>query len=284
MMAVMVGMMASLLNQHLTCAAAAPTLGPDHHLQRSEHALAAAQDPISSAARALAERALPKCGSTEGPGSITVSTAPTPATDSYYVAVFATLADAAPADGAAPRLLTLTRTKTASAVVSGLTPGKQYWFRWRSHNDSYPTLARGWRDYGQSFACTTGLAADLLSAPSAAFGAADKPGGDSGGTKFMWVYRVSEYTDDVDFLTNHNSASEAGQAGFLTNTDSSLFFSFNNTAVCLSVCSLSLCLSAPLCRSLCAPLPPTEAVCRPGAPVARYDAVVRAELARGPPI
>ena len=247
MMALMVDLMA-LLNQYVT--AAAPTLGPAEHV-RSEHALVAEQDPILSApaaARALdrAARELPTCGGTTGPGSIAVSTAPTPDTDSYYVAVFATQADAEPDDGTAPRVLTLTRTKTASAVVSGLRPGTKYWFRWRAHNDSYPTLARGWLDYGPSFTCTTGLPAGLLPAPAPAF-AADKPGGNSG-TKFMYVYRVSEYIDDVDFLTNHNSASEAGQAGFLTNTDSSLFFSFNTTAVRLSV-SQTVALSVPLCLS-----------------------------------
>jgi hypothetical protein len=176
--------------------------------------------------------ALPGCGGAKGPGACSVATTPTPNTDSYYVAVFATQADAAPADGSAPRVLTLTLSKTASAVVSGLVAGRKYWFRWRSHNASNPTLARGWRDYGPSFACTTGLPVDSLSlpaprAPSFVSGNADG----NNRSKFMYVYRVSEYTDDVDFLTNHNSASEAGQAGFLTNTDSSLFFSFNTTAV-----------------------------------------------------
>ena len=176
--------------------------------------------------------ALPTCGGATGPGACSVATTPTPNTDSYYVAVFATHADAAPADGSGPRVLTLTLTNNASAVVSGLRAGRTYWFRWRSHNASFPTLARGWGDYGPSFACATGLSVGSSSPEAPRANSFDVGNVDvDNRTKFMYVYRVSEYTDEVDFLTNHNSASEAGQAGFLTNTDSSLFFSFNTTAV-----------------------------------------------------
>jgi hypothetical protein len=41
---------------------------------------------------------------------------------------------------------------------------------------------------------------------------------------FTTVYRVSEYTNEVDLLVNHDSASLEGQAAFLTNTNSALFF------------------------------------------------------------
>ncbi|EDQ84574.1 uncharacterized protein MONBRDRAFT_30128, partial [Monosiga brevicollis MX1] len=44
------------------------------------------------------------------------------------------------------------------------------------------------------------------------------------GVTFLSVYRVSEYTTEVDYLANHNSAGLAAQAAFLTNTNSALFF------------------------------------------------------------
>ena len=163
-------------------------------------------------------------GAGPGPGECLVSTPPSPNTDEYYVAAFASRADAAPADGAAQRVLTLTRTGGhASATIGGLVPGRAYWFRWRSHNASNPTLARGWRDYGAPFACTAG---PPLQGP-----APQRAASANSSSRFMYLYRVSEYTDEVDFLANHNSASEGAQAGFLTNTDSSLFFNFNTTAV-----------------------------------------------------
>jgi hypothetical protein len=219
----------------LLLAAAAAVAGGTGQQQRRDAGPAAVLPAAADGA------AGPSCGGSAGPGACRVSSPSVPNTDSYYVAVFATQADAAPAGGAAPHLLTLTRTlNSSSAVVSGLAPGRKYWFRWRSHNASNPTLARGWRDYGPPFACTAGPANGQSSSMAAHHGSAPLQPPQYDGvataaaasrTKFMYVYRVSEYTDEVDFLTNHNSASEAGQAGFLTNTDSSLFFSFNTTAI-----------------------------------------------------
>jgi hypothetical protein len=44
------------------------------------------------------------------------------------------------------------------------------------------------------------------------------------GTRGLLVYRVSEYTNQLDFLENHDSASLEAQAAFLTDTNSGLFF------------------------------------------------------------
>ena len=52
-----------------------------------------------------------------------------------------------------------------------------------------------------------------------------------GGSRFMWVYRVSEYNDNVDFLPNHDGADIRGQASFLTNTNSEMFFSLNTSSI-----------------------------------------------------
>eukprot|EP00038_Savillea_parva_P028707 m.66612 g.66612 ORF g.66612 m.66612 type:complete len:300 (+) comp8371_c0_seq2:191-1090(+) len=45
------------------------------------------------------------------------------------------------------------------------------------------------------------------------------------------IYRVSEYTYDVDFLTNHNSADLEGQVAFLTSTNDNLFFQMSKSPV-----------------------------------------------------
>ena len=44
------------------------------------------------------------------------------------------------------------------------------------------------------------------------------------GLAYTEMYRVSEYTADLDFLDNHNSASSEAQAAFVTNTNDALFF------------------------------------------------------------
>ena len=162
-------------------------------------------------------------------GVCAVSTSTVPNTDLYYVAAFETRAEAAPADGTAPRILTLTTAAAPNLTLGGLQAGREYWLRGRSHNASAPTIARGWRAFEPPFTCTAAPAArqNLHAAgrPSALgmalAGAATVAVAQTAASQsaFMYLYRVSEYTDEVDFLSNHNSASEGGQAGFLTNTD-----------------------------------------------------------------
>eukprot|EP00729_Bicosta_minor_P009375 gene9375-21569_t len=56
----------------------------------------------------------------------------------------------------------------------------------------------------------------------------------SGGkTQFTDMYRVSEYTYEIDFLENHNSASRQGQTAFLTSTNDNLFFQLSKSPVTL---------------------------------------------------
>ena len=47
------------------------------------------------------------------------------------------------------------------------------------------------------------------------------------------MYRVSEYTYEIDFLENHNSASRQGQTAFLTSTNDNLFFQLSKSPVTL---------------------------------------------------
>jgi hypothetical protein len=43
-------------------------------------------------------------------------------------------------------------------------------------------------------------------------------------TTFTAMYRVSEYTYDIDYLRNHDSADMKGSAAFLTSTNDNEFF------------------------------------------------------------
>ena len=52
-------------------------------------------------------------------------------------------------------------------------------------------------------------------------------------TAFAELYRVSEYTTEVDFLDNHNSASKEAQIGFLTSTNDNDFFKLAASPVTL---------------------------------------------------
>eukprot|EP01052_Picozoa_sp_SAG31_P008193 SAG31_NODE_407_length_16049_cov_46.312915_17_plen_419_part_00 len=175
----------------------------------------------SAAARAAGSKDNACHDAMDEEGAVLVSTGAVESTDLYYVAVFLSERDASE-----ERVLTLQTSDAPTAVIAGLLPGAMYWFRWRAHNKSAPTTARGWRPYGEAFPCRAGeVNFDAVGAP----GLPSKS--KSNHSEFMYLYRVSEYTDDVDFLPNHNSASLGGQAGFLTNTDSSLFFNFNTTAI-----------------------------------------------------
>jgi len=45
------------------------------------------------------------------------------------------------------------------------------------------------------------------------------------------MYRVSEYTYEIDFLTNHNSADLEGQVAFLSSTNDNLFFQMTKSPI-----------------------------------------------------
>ena len=86
----------------------------------------------------------------------------------------------------------------------------------RAHAASAVSLATGWTNLSGSFACTTptGLPAEQPGAPRR------RRREDAGGlpSRFTLMVRESEYTDEVDFLDNHNAADTNGLAAFVTNT------------------------------------------------------------------
>ena len=180
----------------------------------------------------------PSCGAV-GPGSVQLHTLAVPQTDLYYVAVFRSATEASyPASGrrgasAEGLLLTLTTSAVPRVNVAGLRSATEYWFRWRSHDSAAPSTVAGWRNFSAPFSCTTGgtAAEALLQQPRAPSAPEPPVAGTRGGSRFMWIYRVSEYNDNVDFLPNHDSADLRGQAAFLTNTNSDMFFSFNTSSI-----------------------------------------------------
>ena len=96
--------------------------------------------------------------------ALNVSWPAVPATDLYYVALFAD--GAADADGAAaaPRPMAIVTTADTGAVVEDLVPSTTYYLRVRSHPSSAPSPVWGWRDWGAAPAqqrCQTRAAAPL---------------------------------------------------------------------------------------------------------------------------
>jgi hypothetical protein len=72
-----------------------------------------------------------------------------------------------------------------------------------------------------------------------------------GGTTFIPMYRVSEYTIEIDLLDNHNSASRQGQAAFLTSTNDNDFFKLAAAPIteCVYPTVIARCLVFPLFRA-----------------------------------
>ena len=96
--------------------------------------------------------------------ALNVSWPAVPATDLYYVALFADgAADADGAAAAAPRPMAIVTTADTGAVVEDLVPSTTYYLRVRSHPSSAPSPVWGWRDWGaaQPLRCQTQAAAPL---------------------------------------------------------------------------------------------------------------------------
>ena len=95
-------------------------------------------------------------------------------------------------------------TATSSPVsVEGLSPNATYAVSMRAHDAATPSIAWGpsWGEPSESAVCTTlpSQGRERLVLPSTS-------GADSN-SSFLRVYRISEYSFDVDFLENHDAAS-----------------------------------------------------------------------------
>ena len=129
--------------------------------------------------------------------SFDVSTLPAPA-DLFYVQL------APPALPDKP--FALVTTLEFPVNVTGLSPSQSYLVSVRAHNASTPSIVWGpsWSMTSETIECSTSDvahqeyngSAKLLSAAT-----------NLANSKFLQVYRISEYSFDVDFLANHDGAS-----------------------------------------------------------------------------
>lgn len=147
------------------------------------------------------------------PGEIQLSWRAQPQTDLYSIGIYQQM------NGCAERLKavdTVAALASGATVVNhtlqGLHPGAGYMLRLRSHSSAAPTASRGWRNASVSTFCraATQCAPDVATwyKPQSSIPAAK--------SRFLRVYRVSEETDDIDYLTNHNSADADGIVAFLS--------------------------------------------------------------------
>ena len=162
--------------------------------------------------QAAATAAQPTC-LTSSPHSLSIDYTVTPKDewDLHYV----TLSVPAEPNGEAVKPFALMTTTTFPVTVSGLQPGTRYAIAVRSHPRSQPTIAwgPGWSAPSDAIVCTTPDSA----APREQI---ITPGSQTvAGSKFLRVYRISEYSFDVDFLPNHDAADAQSMPLYLMTCD-----------------------------------------------------------------
>eukprot|EP00658_Telonema_sp_P-2_P022318 TRINITY_DN18917_c0_g1_i2.p1 TRINITY_DN18917_c0_g1~~TRINITY_DN18917_c0_g1_i2.p1 ORF type:complete len:384 (-),score=79.97 TRINITY_DN18917_c0_g1_i2:118-1269(-) len=101
-------------------------------------------------------------------------------------------------------------TPTSPAIFQHALPGRQYWVRFRVHALGAVSKAGNWSEPSHLVEC----------APQG--GRQEGAGGEHGrrdrGAFSLSVVRQSEYSNEIDYLGNHDSADMRGSANFLTGT------------------------------------------------------------------
>mmetsp|Transcript_65295 Transcript_65295/g.156061 ORF Transcript_65295/g.156061 Transcript_65295/m.156061 type:complete len:436 (+) Transcript_65295:55-1362(+) len=112
-----------------------------------------------------------------------------------------------------PILISSTRHNGLKFSQADLLPDTDYWIRIRAHAAQRKSLGAGtWGDAGNAVKCRTGKKIDL---PLAVAQSAVAPGHEA---FTLEVMRQSEFTDEVDYLMNHNSGTVLGDVGYLAVT------------------------------------------------------------------
>ena len=114
--------------------------------------------------------------------------------------------------GALPFALMTAESSSDAMTIEGLRPSKQYWVSLRAHAAGAASMAAGWGNASSAVACST------TAAGAAATAGVRRRGNPQSRSQFTLMLRESEYTDQVDFLDNHNAADTLGLAAFVTNT------------------------------------------------------------------
>lgn len=127
------------------------------------------------------------------------------------------------ADARAPSALVLAPSASEPEVsVTGLAPATAYTLRWRGRNTNDVNFGWGWGNWSTPFVCRTAASAAQGAAAGAdVFTAVTRPAAAAvpalpEQAKTVRMYRVSEFSLDVDFLSNHSSGDAAGEAVLLS--------------------------------------------------------------------
>jgi hypothetical protein len=117
-------------------------------------------------------------------------------------------------------LVLATPSEETEVAVAGLAPATAYTLRWRSRETNAVNFGWGWGNWSAPFVCTTAVRAAAATADGAgtsvsvpAVPALVPPAPEQARTVRM--YRVSEFSLDVDFLSNHSKGllAKAAPAG-----------------------------------------------------------------------
>jgi hypothetical protein len=140
--------------------------------------------------------------------TLTVSWQPEKGFSAYYVQL---------SSGSLSRPFALRTTVNTSLMLEGLSPNVEYTVAIRGLSSEAPSEAWGpaWSTPEVSVRCVTRDLDDLVVHSSAREHAAPSPPD----TRRMRVYRISEYSFDVDFLRNHDAASIEAMPLYLMTCD-----------------------------------------------------------------
>mmetsp|Transcript_87224 Transcript_87224/g.157107 ORF Transcript_87224/g.157107 Transcript_87224/m.157107 type:complete len:410 (-) Transcript_87224:230-1459(-) len=149
------------------------------------------------------------CGPSAGSRNLEVQWANVPGSDYYELQLLT--------NASSPEAYAIVSTGAARAVVQDVLPGRSYWVRLRAHKANSPSYGPGtWGPVGPVAECRSGLAA-LAGAFDQSF---QEPSTKPQAPQTFWleVFRESEYTYDIDYLSNHNSGNLLGDVAIITVT------------------------------------------------------------------
>lgn len=115
-----------------------------------------------------------------------------------------------------PSALVLATASEPAVNVTGLAPATAYTLRWRSRETTVVNFDWGWGNWSAPFVCTTAARAATADGAPAVPALVSPPPLVPEQARTVRMYRVSEFSLDVDFLSNHSSGDAGGEAVLLS--------------------------------------------------------------------
>ncbi|CAE8639924.1 unnamed protein product [Polarella glacialis] len=150
--------------------------------------------------------AVVSCGPSAGSRNLEVQWANVPGSDYYELQLLT--------NASSPEAYAIVSTGAVRAVVQDALPGRSYWLRLRAHKANSPSYGPGtWGPVGPVAECSSGLAALAGAFDQGLQEPSIKPQAPE--TFWLEILRESEYTYDIDYLSNHDSGNVMGDVAII---------------------------------------------------------------------